>query len=108
VEREGCRPQFSVMLCPWPGGRPIADFPITAEAPPAFLASARDDQTAPTRFAEEIAESYARAGVPAKLWQIDAGGHKAFSYRSVGEGAEWPAKVREWLKVTFPDKVPAG
>ena len=77
------------MLCPWPWKYTIADYPIGKSSPPAFIASARDDRTAPTAFAEAIAEAYRKQGVPVYLWQIDEGGHMAFSEPSTGTGSGW-------------------
>lgn len=97
VERESSRPDFVGLFCPWPAKRTIADYPIAADAPPAFIASAKDDQTAPTTFAEAIYASYRAAGVPSRFWQIDTGGHRAFTYGSAGEGMQWPAHFWDWL-----------
>lgn len=97
VERESCRPDFIALMCPWPSKSTIENYPISAAAPPAFIASARDDQSAPTTFAEAIYAQYKAAGVPAELWQVDQGGHRAFSYGSTGEGMKWPAHLWDWL-----------
>jgi acetyl esterase/lipase len=96
VDQESDRPDFICLLSPWPDQHPIATYPITKDVPPAFIASARDDKTAPTTFAEAIAAEYKTAGVPHELWQIDTGGHGAFG--GPGEGAHWPEHFRNWLK----------
>jgi len=96
VAHESCRPDFIGLFCPWPYKDKIAAYPIDAKTPPAFIASARDDQTAPTTFAEAIAAGYKAAGVPATFWQIDKGGHGAFSAGSTGEGAQWPEHFWTW------------
>jgi acetyl esterase/lipase len=95
---EGARPDFGGMLSPWPDGNVISKYPIAKDAPPAFIASARDDKTAPTAFAEAIAAEYEAALVPHQLWQIDRGGHGAFTLGSSGEGAHWPEKLWNWLQ----------
>ena len=97
IERQSCRPDYVGMLCPWPGGRPITDFPLPADPPPAFIASAKDDTTAPTRFAESIDSSWKKTGVPSNLWIIETGGHRAFSYDSTGEGSHWRDHFMKWL-----------
>jgi acetyl esterase/lipase len=96
IDRQSCRPDFVAMLCPWPTSRPASAYPISADSPPAFIASARDDKDAPTRFAEGIAAMYQKAGVEHKLWVIEEGGHRAFSFDSTGEGAQWREKFVEW------------
>ncbi|MEI6464625.1 MAG: alpha/beta hydrolase [Verrucomicrobiota bacterium] len=99
VERNGCRPDFIGLLCPWPNRQPVSDFPITATTPPAFIASARDDAVAPTSFAEDIAGGYTRAGVKARLWVIAKGGHTAFKLgANRGEGSRWPERFTAWLE----------
>lgn len=102
IERQSCRPDFVAMLCPWPTSRPASAYPISAESPPAFIASARDDKDAPTRFATGIAASYQTNGVPCNLWIIEQGGHRAFSYDSTGEGSHWREHFVAWLDKVLP------
>jgi len=104
VERESCRPAFVGSLCPWPGKDTIAGFPITQDSPPMFLCSARDDAVAPTAFAEGIAGACNKAGVKARLWVIEKGGHGAFRLGSKGEGAQWATRFTEWLRQNAFDK----
>lgn len=104
IDRQSCRPDYVAMLCPWPTSRPASAYPISADSPPAFIASARDDKDAPTRFAEGIAAGYDKAGVGHQLWVIEKGGHRAFSYDSTGEGAKWRDKFVEWLQQISPRK----
>lgn len=98
IDRQSCRPDFVAMLCPWPTSRPASAYPISKDAPPAFIASAKDDKDAPTRFATAIADSYEKAGVPFHLWVIEQGGHRAFSFDSTGEGSHWRERFVEWLR----------
>lgn len=102
VERQSCRPDFVAMLCPWPTSRPASAYPVSKDSPPAFIASAKDDKDAPSRFASGIADSYGKAGVPHNLWLIEEGGHRAFSFDSTGEGSHWREKFVEWLQTLFP------
>lgn len=98
VDRQSCRPDFIGLLCPWPNQQPVAEFPITRDTPPAFVASARDDKVAPTAFAEGIAEAYLNAGMNCRLWLLEKGGHTAFKLGgNRGEGARWPEHFSAWL-----------
>lgn len=106
IERQSCRPDFAAMLCPWPTSRPASAYPVSQDSPPAFIASAKDDKAAPTRFAVGIAEGYEKAGVPHNLWIIDEGGHRAFSFDSTGEGSHWRERFVEWLRNTLSAKSP--
>jgi acetyl esterase/lipase len=109
VELQSCRPDFIGLLCPWPNAQPVADFPITAETPPAFVASARDDKVAPTEFAEGIAAAYRRAGVESRLWILEKGGHTAFKLgANRGEGAQWPERFSTWLAEILPNSKKSG
>jgi endo-1,4-beta-xylanase len=98
IDRLSSRPDFIGLLCPWPNSQPVSDFPVTADTPPAFIASARDDQIAPTAFAEGIAAAYAQAGVKSHLWLIEKGGHTAFKTGNRGEGGQWPQRLTAWLE----------
>lgn len=102
VEHESCQPDFAAMLCPWPTSHPASDYPVSKASPPAFIASAKDDKAAPTRFAVAIADSYEKVGVAHSLWVIEAGGHRAFSYDSTGEGSQWRARFVTWLGQVLP------
>jgi len=97
VERENCRPNFAVLLCPWPDGQTVAAFPLSHRTPPLFIASARDDRIAPHAFAESLAGAARAAGVPTVLWTVEQGGHTAFSPGRRGEGAAWSDQVAAWL-----------
>lgn len=89
IERESCKPDFIAALCPWPNRQSLADLPIVRDTPPALICSARDDQIAPTSFAEEITAAYKSAGVTSHLWVIERGGHSAFSSMQNAAGAAW-------------------
>lgn len=108
VERHSSRPDFIGLLCPWPNKQGMDDFPVGPNAPPAFVASARDDRVAPTAFAESIAAAYRDAGVPVHLWVVEQGGHRAF-VRKTGEGAQWMDRFSDWLasQGVLPEAQPA-
>jgi acetyl esterase/lipase len=95
---KSAQPDFVGMLSPWPDGNAIEAYPIGKDAPPGFIASARDDKTAPTTFAEGIAAGYESARIAHQFWQIDTGGHGAFTLGGAGEGAHWPEQFWKWLQ----------
>jgi acetyl esterase/lipase len=99
AERFSCRPDFCVLMCPWPNRRSIDEFPLSQDAPPTFIANARDDKTAPLSFALAIDERLKGLGVKEQLFVVDTGGHSAFHYGVVdGPGAGWPEALLAWLK----------
>ena len=97
VERESSRPDFVVLLSPWPAKKTIDAYPVSADAPPAFVGSAKDDKTAPVTFAESIAASYRAAHAPVSLWIVETGGHGAFTIDTAGEGGKWIDRFWPWL-----------
>jgi acetyl esterase/lipase len=97
VERESSRPDFVVLLSPWPAKQTIGAYPVSADAPPAFVGSARDDKTAPVAFAESIASGYRTAHAPVSLWVVETGGHGAFTIDVAGEGGKWIDRFWPWL-----------
>lgn len=96
VERVSSRPDFIVLLCPWPNKQLLSDFVINETTPPALLCSAHDDKIAPTAFADGIVAAYKKAGVPATLWTIEKGGHTAFKPGNFGGG--WKEQLWSWLE----------
>jgi endo-1,4-beta-xylanase len=106
VERESCRPNFVVMLSPWPNAKKIDAYQAAKDAPPAFIGSARDDRTAPFAFAQDIQATWQKAGVPVELMAVDTGGHGAFEL-GTGTAGDWTQKVFPWLeKGGFLNKAP--
>lgn len=98
VERISCRPDFCVLMCPWPNKQPSDAFPLRDDSPPTFLASARDDTTAPFSFAQAINDRLKGLGVKQQLFAVDTGGHGAFHYGMVaGPGGKWPEGLLAWL-----------
>lgn len=100
IERQSCRPDFVAMLSPWPSrpARTIEQYPIGPDAPPALIASAEDDRTAPASFARAIGAAYRQAGVAHDLWVVDSGGHGAFTINAPGEGGRWVERFWPWLR----------
>ena len=98
VERVSSRTDFCVLMCPWPNKLTIDDFPLNQNSPPTWIASARDDKTAPFSFATAIDQKLQRLGVKEELFAVDAGGHAAFHYGvENGPGAGWPEPLNRWL-----------
>lgn len=97
VERMSSRPDFVVLLSPWPAKRDNAAYPVPHDAPPAFIGSAEDDKTAPAVFARGIAAGYAEAKAPCHLWVVPNGGHGAFTIGAPGEGGLWIDRFLPWL-----------
>ena len=97
IDRQSCRPDFVVLLSPWPNKHPIGDFPVGEHAPPAFIGSAKDDKTAPSSFAQGIADAYKKAGAKAHLDIVESGGHGAFTINAPGEGGKWVGRFWPWL-----------
>lgn len=62
VSRVSSRPDFVILLSPWPAKKASTDYPIPNNAPPAFIGTAEDDKTAPSSFAKAIGEAYQERG----------------------------------------------
>ena len=98
IERFSSRPDFCVLMCPWPNKLGIDDFPLSPNSPPTWIASARDDKTAPFSFATAIDQKLKRLGVEEELFAVNTGDHGAFHYRVAnGPGAGWPESLIRWL-----------
>lgn len=99
IEKVSSRPDFVVLMCPWPNRKAIAEYPLRKDTPPTFIANARDDTTAPFTFATAIDEKLKGLGVEEKFFAVDKGGHSAFHYGDVtGEGVKWPEALLPWMK----------
>lgn len=99
LERLSSRPDFVVLMCPWPHTQKLDDFRIDRHSPPAFIASAKDDTTASNSFAMAIAEKLKGVGVAETTFMPETGGHGAFHWGMVdGPGAQWPGVLIPWLR----------
>ncbi len=99
VQRFSSRPDFMALMCPWPNGKPITDYPVHKNPPPVFIASAEDDKTATTVFALEIATAVKNQGGKVQMFVVPTGGHGAFHYgASKGDGAKWPEAFKPMLE----------
>ena len=99
LQRVSSRPDFVVLMCPWPFKQSIEDFPLSKDAPPTFIANAKDDRTSPIAFATAINETLQGLGVQTRMFTPESGGHGAFHYGIVdGPGARWPEELLPWLR----------
>ena len=109
IERVSSRPDFCVLMCPWPNKLTIDSYPLLSNSPPAWIANARDDKSAPFSFATAIVEKLKALGVEYEFFAVDTGGHSAFHYAmETGPGAAWPEPLIHWLKKIgkYTDKSP--
>jgi acetyl esterase/lipase len=91
VAKQSSRPDFMALMCPWPNHKTAADFPIKPNSPPVFIASAKDDNTAPTAFAMEIAKAIKQQTGKVTMFVVPTGGHGAFQLGvAKGPGITWP------------------
>lgn len=97
--RMASRPDFVALMCAWPNGKPASAYPVGANPPPVFVATAEDDRTAPTAFSMEVAGAVKKQGGAVELFIVPTGGHSAFHVgRSTGPGVAWPAPFLAWLE----------
>jgi len=93
VERESSRPAFVALLYP---GSVAADGELPADAPPAFLCVASDDER-PARTAVLVFERLRGRGIAAELHVYARGGH-GFGMRDRPLPiTAWPLRFHEWL-----------
>lgn len=95
------RPDFAILMCPWPNGKTIDDYPIKRGAPPAFVCQAKDDEAVPYPFAMGVVNQLKENGSAVQTFVVEKGGHAAFHYGdgdNKGEGTKWPERVLPWLK----------
>lgn len=93
VERQSSRPDFQVLVYPGPLGSELA---IPADAPPAFLVAAYDDQGPAVTVAKQYLK-LKEAGVPAELHVYNRGGH-GFGLRDRPMPiTSWRDRLHEWF-----------
>jgi endo-1,4-beta-xylanase len=97
VEQQSSRPDFTVLLSPWPHAHSADAYPVPKDAPAAFIGTARDDTTAPPAFAEAVADSFKKAAVRSELMVVDTGGHGAYTIGNPGPGGRWTDRFWDWL-----------
>jgi acetyl esterase/lipase len=95
VDRLNGRPDFQMMV--YPGGNPPEKIP--ADAPPAFLICANDDEYGCDKVTLDLLEKFRNAGVPVEAIFFARGRH-AFNMgdRSVYAAVRnWPQRMAEWM-----------
>jgi acetyl esterase/lipase len=95
VDSVSGRPDFQVLIYPGPNGVPDS---IPADAPPAFILAAGDDEccSAPT---VELLKKFRAARVPVEFHLIQSGGH-AFNMGFRSDKAairSWPDRLLDWM-----------
>jgi acetyl esterase/lipase len=95
IDAVSARPDFQVLIYPGPTGIPEK---IPADAPPAFILAANDDEccSAPP---VELLQKFRAAHVPVEFHLFQSGGH-AFNMGFRTDKAAiktWPERLRDWL-----------
>jgi len=99
VERFSSRPDFCLLMSTWPYSKPLEDYPLARNAPPTWIATARDDTVAPFRFSQGIYDKLKSLNVPVEMFAVEKGGHGAFHYGMTNSpGGQWPDQLFPWLK----------
>ncbi len=102
VDQASCRPDFTVLVYPaWlvddKKAELKAEFPVTAQTPPAFCAHAANDGISPDSSIE-YCRALRHAKVPADLHVYSTGGH-GFGLRPSAEPCStWPQRCEEWMR----------
>jgi len=102
VDTNSCRPDFTVLVYPAylvekDASSIKAEFPISKETPPAFLAHAYDDPVTPESSLFYFL-ALKRASVPAELHVYSTGGHGFGLRKADSPSHTWPKRCEEWLR----------
>jgi acetyl esterase/lipase len=102
IDEISSRPDFTVLIYPAylvekDATAIKAEFPISKETPPAFLAHAGDDPVTPESSLFYYL-ALKRASVPAELHIYSTGGHGFGLRDSVSPSHTWPKRCEEWLR----------
>jgi len=96
IDRMNCRADFQISIYPGPLGVPAG--PVPADAPPAFLLVANDDQSHVKPVLDQMAK-YEEAKRPVEVHLLAKGGH-GFGMGTRSKFASvraWPQRLTEWL-----------
>jgi len=98
VDRLNGRPDFQILIYPGPLGVPEI---VPADAPPAFLIAANDDECCSVPVVK-LLEKYRTAKVPVEAHILAQGGHGFnMGYRSNLQSVKgWPLLLADWLADT--------
>jgi acetyl esterase/lipase len=104
VDEVSSRPDFSVLIYPGylvekDANAIRAEFSISKETPPAFLAHAGDDPVTPESSLFYYL-ALKRAGVPAEVHIYSTGGHGFGLRDSPSPSHTWPKRCEEWLRAS--------
>lgn len=96
VDRQSARPNFMIQIYPGPLGVPAT---VPADAPPAFLLAADDDECCSAPIVKFL-EAYRAAKVPVEAHIYARGGHGFnMGYRSkLATLKGWPQRLADWLE----------
>ncbi len=106
VERQSCRPDFTVGIATWHWGKKESPFAFRKDSPPVFLVHASNDGIgggAPIELPRAIKADLERLGVPVHLEVFDQGAHGVGNLipQRVKNGfppTRWPDLVLKWLE----------
>ncbi len=96
IDRLSSRPDFAIFIYPGPLGVPGV---LPADAPPAFLLVADDDETGAAGVVTTLLERYREAHVPVEA-HVFARGRHAFNMgrrSKLVSIKEWPQRLADWL-----------
>jgi len=97
IERESCRPDFSVLVYAGWLRMDLSDVP--KNAPPTFLTSAGIDDAFHARQTVEFYDALFKANIPVELHIYRHGGHGGgIGSRQGNPMGKWPARFVEWVK----------
>lgn len=111
IERESCRPDFSVGIATWHWGKKESPFPFGKTTPPVFLVHATDDKVAPIELPRSIESDLNKLGVPVHLEVFEAGAHGVGNLLPPRVQAgfpptRWPLLLLKWLDPLLGTKKP--
>jgi endo-1,4-beta-xylanase len=97
VERESCRPDFSVLI--YPGWKRMDYEPVPKDAPPTFITCAGVDDAFHARQSVEFYMALFTAKIPAEMHLYRHGGHGgSIDPRKGIPFGTWPVRFVEWAK----------
>jgi acetyl esterase/lipase len=123
IERESCRPDFSILCYPvitmqgefmhagsrfhLLGENPAdvmidamsTELQVNAETPPTFIFQTNEDQSVPAENAVVYYLALRRAGVPAELHIYESGPHGVSLAQDDPILSSWPARLEDWLRL---------
>ena len=97
IERESCRPDFSVLI--YPGWLRMDLSAVPKNAPPSFITSAGIDDAFHARQSVEFYDALFKANIPVELHIYAHGGHGGgISARQGIPFGAWPERFVEWAR----------